>query len=177
MKALSCFVRMYYRASHWPEYFSSVFDVGLRLYLANVFFKSGLTKVANWDSTLYLFSDVYHVPLLPPEVAAIMAASAELGLSTLLVFGLFGRFATAGLFILNIVAVISYADLSEAGINQHLSWGILLAVLLVISRSHWSIDTWLEKWLGSIPVTHQQRGGHDAETAKDQGSAGNYRGR
>jgi putative oxidoreductase len=40
-----------------------------------------------------------------------MAASAELGLSVLLVLGLFGRFATAGLFILNIVAVISYADL------------------------------------------------------------------
>jgi putative oxidoreductase len=95
-------------------------DLGLRLYLANVFFKSGLTKVSTWDSTLYLFSDVYHVPLLPPAVAATMAASAELGLSVLLVLGLFGRFATAGLFILNIVAVISYADLSEAGINQHI---------------------------------------------------------
>jgi putative oxidoreductase len=76
-----------------------------------------------------------------------MAASAELGLSVLLVLGLFGRFATAGLFILNIVAVISYADLSEAGINQHISWGILLAVLLILSRGNWSIDAWLERRL------------------------------
>jgi len=147
MNILSRIVRFYYAASHWPEYLSPVLDLALRLYLANVFFKSGLTKVKNWDSTLYLFNDVYHVPLLPPELAATMAASAELGLSALLVFGLFGRFAVAGLSILNVVAVISYADLSEAGINQHISWGILLGVLLIISRGQWSVDTWLEKRL------------------------------
>lgn len=147
MKWLSRVTRYYYSASHWPEYLAPLMDVGLRLYVANVFFKSGLTKVKSWDSTLYLFSDVYNVPLLPPEVAAAMAASAELGLSALLVLGLFGRFATAGLFILNVVAVISYADLSEAGINQHISWGILLGVLLILSRGNWSVDAWLEKRL------------------------------
>lgn len=61
----------------------------------------------NWDSTLYLFSDVYHVPLLPSDVAAYMAAGGELGLSVLLVFGLLGRFAAAGLFILDAVAAYS----------------------------------------------------------------------
>ncbi len=76
-----------------------------------------------------------------------MAAGAELGLSALLILGLFGRFAAAGLFILNVVAVISYADLSAAGINQHLSWGILLGVLLILSRGNWSVDAWLEKQL------------------------------
>jgi putative oxidoreductase len=144
MSVLSRIVRFYYTASHWLEYLAPLFDLALRLYLANVFFKSGLTKVKNWDSTLYLFSDVYHVPLLPPELAATMAASAELGLSVLLVFGLLGRFFAAGLFILNFVAVISYADLSEAGINQHISWGILLGVLLILSRWQWSVDAWLE---------------------------------
>ena len=147
MKRLSRLAKCYYTASHWPEYLAPLMDLGLRLYLANIFFKSGLTKIKNWDSTLYLFSDVYHVPLLPPEMAASMAASAELGLSALLVFGLFGRFAAAGLFILNEVAVISYADLSQAGINQHLSWGILLGVLLILSRGDWSVDAWLEKRL------------------------------
>lgn len=140
-------VRFYYSASHLPEYLAPVMDLGLRLYLANVFFKSGWTKIQSWDSTLYLFNDVYHVPLLPPDVAATMAASAELGLSVMLVLGLLGRFAASGLFILNIVAVISYADLSEAGLNQHLSWGILLGVLLILSRGQWSVDALLEKWL------------------------------
>lgn len=147
MNLLKRIIRPYYSASHLPEYLAPLMDLGLRLYLANVFFKSGWTKILSWDSTLYLFNDVYHVPLLPPAVAATMAASAELGLSVLLVLGLFGRFAASGLFILNIVAVISYADLSQGGLNQHLSWGILLAVLLILSRGRWSIDACLENWL------------------------------
>ena len=148
MKALLRLAHFYYLASHLPEYLAPMFDLGLRLFLANVFFKSGLTKIQSWDSTLYLFSDVYQVPLLPPEFAAYLATSAELGLSVLLVLGLFGRFAAAGLFILNLVAVISYyTGLSEAGLNQHLYWGLLLGVLLLISRGAWSVDAWLEKKL------------------------------
>jgi putative oxidoreductase len=147
MNLLKRIARFYYSASHLPECLAPLMDLGLRLYLANVFFKSGWTKIQSWDSTLYLFNDVYHVPLLPPEVAAYMAAGAELGLSVLLVLGLFGRFAASGLFILNIVAVISYADLSQGGLNQHLSWGILLGVLLILSRGSWSMDFWLEKLL------------------------------
>lgn len=145
MTLLSRMARRYYTASHWPEYLAPLFDLGLRLLLANVFFKSGLTKIQNWDSTLYLFNEVYSVPLLPPEFAACLAAGAELGLSMLLVLGLFGRFAAAGLSVLNVVAVISFSDLSDAGLNQHLSWGILLGVLLILSRSNWSFDAWLER--------------------------------
>jgi putative oxidoreductase len=154
MTRFARFVRLYYAASHLPECFAPLFDLGLRLYVANVFFKSGLTKIQTWESTLYLFRDVYQVPLLPPEFAAYLATGAELGLSVLLVVGLFGRFAAAGLFILNLVAVISYySELSDAGIYQHLSWGILLGVLLVMSRGVWSADSWLEKRLQeSMPV-------------------------
>jgi putative oxidoreductase len=65
----------------------------------------------------------------------------------LLVMGLFGRFAAAGLSILNVVAVISYSELSESGLNQHLYWGMLLAVLLILSRGRWSVDSWLENRL------------------------------
>ncbi len=143
-------VRAYYIAARWPEYLAPVLDLCIRLLLADAFFKSGLTKIKNWDSTLYLFSDVYQVPFLNPEFAAYLATGAELGLSVLLAFGLFGRFAAAGLFILNGVAVVSYySELSEAGLNQHLYWGILLAVLLAISRGAWSLDVWLEKRLAT----------------------------
>lgn len=148
MNPLLRFIRFYYSASHLPEYLAPVLDLGLRLFLANIFFKSGLTKLKTWDSTLYLFNDVYQVPLLDPEVAAWLATGAELILPVLLVLGLFGRFAAAGLFILNVVAVISYySELSEAGLNQHLYWGMLLAVLLALSRGVWSVDAWLEKQL------------------------------
>ena len=37
-----------------------------RWYVALQFLKSGWLKVSDWDSTLYLFQEEYHVPLLPP---------------------------------------------------------------------------------------------------------------
>ncbi len=145
MNSMLRMVRHYYAASHLPEYLAPVLDLVLRLFLADVFFRSGLTKIKSWDSTLYLFRDVYQVPLLSPDFAACIATGAELGLSVMLVLGLFGRFAATGLFILNVVAVISYSELSEAGLRHHLYWGLLLAVLLMISRGKLSIDYWLEK--------------------------------
>lgn len=148
MKRLLHLMCHYYRASHWPEQLAPALDLGLRIFLANVFFKSGLTKIQNWDSTLYLFSEVYQVPLLNPVWAATLATGAELCLPVLLVAGLFGGFAAAGLFILNLVAVVSYySELSEAGINQHLHWGMLLAVLLILGRRGYSLDNWLEQRL------------------------------
>lgn len=148
MNALTRIAKFYYSASHLPEFLAPLLDFALRLYVADVFFKSGLTKIKSWDSTLYLFSDVYQVPLIPSDLAAYMATVGELGLSVLLVLGLFGRFATAGLFILNAVAAYSYySGLSEAGLFQHFAWGTMLAVLLILSRGRWSIDAWFEKRL------------------------------
>lgn len=141
-------INWYYRSSRLLAYAAPALDVVLRLFLASVFFKSGLTKIATWDSTLYLFREEYRVPLLPPDFAAWLATSAELALPVLLVFGLFGRFAALGLFILNAVATYSYYDqLSESGLNQHLYWGLLLAVLLLHGVGKWSVDGWLEKRL------------------------------
>nr|WP_297474452.1 DoxX family protein [Ferrovum sp.] len=148
MNALTRLAKFYYSASRLPELLAPLLDFALRMYVSDVFFKSGLTKIKSWDSTLYLFSDVYQVPLLPSDWAAYMATSGELGLSVLLALGLFGRFAAAGLFILNAVAAYSYSSgLSEAGLFQHFAWGTMLAMLLILSRGKWSIDTWFENRL------------------------------
>jgi putative oxidoreductase len=139
-------LNFYYRSSSWLAFAVPALDLGLRLFLANVFFKSGLTKIQSWDSTLYLFREEYKVPLLPPDLAAWMGTGSELFFPVLLVLGLFGRFGALGLTILNAVAAYSYYDsLSEAGRNQHLYWGLLLAVLLLHGSGKWSLDTLLEK--------------------------------
>ncbi len=146
MNKIAQMIGFYYRSSKLLAYLIPLLDIGLRLHLANVFFKSGLTKIKTWDSTLYLFNEEYRVPLLSPEIAAYLATGAELMLPVLLVVGLFGRFAALGLFILNAVAVYAYFhELSEAGINQHLYWGLLLAVLMLHGMSKLSLDVWLEK--------------------------------
>ena len=112
-----------------------------RLYVAQVFFLSGLTKLRDWDITLALFSDEYHVPLLPPELAAVMGTCGEIGLPVLLVLGLGGRFAPLGLSVVNLVAVLSLADIAPAAFQQHISWGIVLAALAVFGTGRWALDS------------------------------------
>ncbi len=51
-----------------------------RLYLAQAVFMSGLTKLRDWETTVALFTDEYHVPLLSPQVAAALRAAGELAL-------------------------------------------------------------------------------------------------
>jgi putative oxidoreductase len=118
-----------------------------RGFIAGVFFRSGLTKIADWETTVALFTDEYHVPLLSPALAAALGTSAELMLPALILFGLAGRFAAAGLFILNIVAVISVEDMPIPALQQHIFWGSVLVGLLLWGPGRWSLDRFVWPWL------------------------------
>jgi len=118
-----------------------------RLYIAKCFFQSGLVKIQDFDTTIALFMDEYHVPLLNPTVAAYVGTAAELCLPVLLVLGLGGRFAAAGLFILNAVAVLSLMDVAPAAFQQHMFWGSLIAALLLWGPGKWSVDRFTTPWL------------------------------
>jgi len=117
-----------------------VLDLAIRLWVANAFFKSGLTKIASWDTTIALFENEYAVPLLPPEIAAYLGTAVELGIPVLLVLGVFTRPAAIVLFVFNIIAVISYPDLSEGGLKDHIYWGLLLLVTFFHGPGKLSID-------------------------------------
>ncbi len=114
-----------------------------RLYVARVFFLSGLTKLRDWGVTVDLFTYEYHVPLLPPEVAAVLGTLGEIGLPVLLVLGLGGRLAPLGLSIVNAVAVVSLMEVAPAAMEQHFSWAVLLAGLAIFGPGKWSLDTLL----------------------------------
>jgi len=124
-----------------------------RAYIAQVFFLSGLTKLRDWGTTVALFTDEYNVPLLPPEVAALMGTAGELVLPVLLVLGLGGRFAALGLSVVNVVAVISLSEIAPAALQQHITWGVLLAALAIYGGGKWSIDHLAGAW-----VRHQMPG-------------------
>ncbi|MDP1687275.1 DoxX family protein [Hydrogenophaga sp.] len=116
-----------------------------RVYLAQVFFLSGLTKVRDWDTTLLLFTEEYKVPLLSPQLAAISGTAGELVLPVLLLLGLAGRFSALGLSVVNAVAVISLAEIAPAALQQHITWGVLLAALAVHGVGKWSVDClWIQ---------------------------------
>jgi putative oxidoreductase len=137
--------RLAARLIGWVErWLTPVFDLALRFYLAEVFLRSGWLKLSDWSSTLELFNYVYDVPILPPHLAALLGTAGELGLSVLLVLGLAGRFAAAGLFVLNWVAAISFPDISDLGLRDHVLWGALFLVLFFHGPGRLSLDAWLD---------------------------------
>ena len=127
------------------DFISPLANLAIRLYVANVFWVSGQTKIASWDTTLALFENEYAVPLLPPEIAAYMGTAVELGMPVFLVLGLGTRFAGIVLFVFNIIAVLSYPDLGEVGLKDHMHWGLLLLVPVFYGGGRLSADHWLSK--------------------------------
>jgi putative oxidoreductase len=122
------------------EHAQPLAQLAARLYVAQAFFASGLTKIRDWDTTLALFADEYQVPLLPPDVAALLGTAGELVLPVLLALGLAGRFSAAGLFVVNAVAVVSLMDVAPAALQQHVFWGSLLIGLVLWGPGRWSLD-------------------------------------
>jgi putative oxidoreductase len=141
-------VRSVYCALSW---LAPVAQLAARLWVANVFIKSGLTKIQSFSTTIQLFKYEYSVPLLPPEVAAYMGTFTELFFPVFLALGLGGRPAAVVLFVFNIIAVISYPELGSAGREQHLVWGILLLMTVTHGPGKLSLDHWIARrfgWLG-----------------------------
>ena len=146
MSALKTLSRFYLSAIILLErYLTPLFGLGIRGYLAWVFFRSGLTKIQSWDSTLWLFENEYSVPYLPPETAAWMATATELSLPVFILLGLGSRAAAAVLFVFNAIAVISYPDLDIGAVRQHYLWGALMLVLVFHGAGKMSLDAWIKR--------------------------------
>jgi putative oxidoreductase len=116
-----------------------------RIYVGWQFFSSGWLKITSWDTTLWLFNNEYHTPVLSPTVAAVMGTAGELSFPILLWLGLFGRLGALGLQAVNIIAVVSYAHVllaegGEAPLGQHVLWGFMLLTLAVYGPGRLSLD-------------------------------------
>ena len=85
--------------------------------------------------------------VLPYELAAYLGTAAELILPLLLMSGLTSRFAAIGLFMVNIVAVISLEDIAAAAYMEHVLWGTLLAQVVIFSGGRLSVDRLIEQQL------------------------------
>jgi putative oxidoreductase len=115
-------------------------DLGIRLIVASAFFRSGLTKITNWDATVGLFARHHAMPLLSPETAVLLGTAIELTFPVLLVLGLGARLSALVLLVLSIVAVTSYPDLGLAGSRDHQTWGLLLLITLLHGPGKLSLD-------------------------------------
>jgi putative oxidoreductase len=123
----------------------SLLALPLRFAVATVFWNSGTTKLASWDTTLQLFQDEYKLPLLPPEIAAYMAASVELTTPFLLVFGFLTR--PAALVLLGMTTIIEVFVYPLAW-PTHIQWAAMLLVLLCRGPGKLSLDHVIWRRLG-----------------------------
>jgi putative oxidoreductase len=123
----------------------SVLAIPLRFAVATVFWNSAMTKLANWETAISLFTEEYKVPLLPPELAAYMAASIELTTPVLLVLGLATR--PAALVLLGMTTVIEVFVYPQAW-PTHIQWAAMLLVLLCRGSGKLSLDHLIRRRLG-----------------------------
>ena len=130
-------VGLFERIPHW------LIALTARIALAQVFWSSAQTHLANWDTTLYMFGETYQVPLLPPELAAYLAVAMELVTPPLLVLGLATRFAALALF--GMTLVIEIFVFPEAW-PTHIQWAAMLLVLMYRGAGSLSLDALIQSW-------------------------------
>ncbi|MBU1211931.1 MAG: DoxX family protein [Alphaproteobacteria bacterium] len=135
---------------------TSLITLLARIIIGLVFFNSGLTKIDGFaikDSTFFLFSMEYNVPLVPPVVAAYMATFAELTMPLLLWVGLGARFAALAL--LGMTAVIQTFVYPAAYVTHGL-WAVALLVIVRFGAGYFSIDQIIRSRHASpVPEAHE----------------------
>jgi len=112
-----------------------------RFAIAAIFFLSGRTKVSGLltitPGTYELFRNDYRIPLIPPEIAAHIAAYSEHFFPVLLVLGLATRGAALALLgMTTVIEVFVYPDAWPT----HLSWAGLMLYLIARGAGRFSLD-------------------------------------
>lgn len=111
-----------------------------RFFPAAIFWQSGRTKVDGFalsDTAVFLFEEEYQLPLLPPELAATLAAVAEHVFPMLLVLGLASRLSALAL--LGMTATIQIFVYPDAW-PTHGVWAVALLLVAMKGPGAWSLD-------------------------------------
>lgn len=145
MSIITHYTRLIEQLARLVRALESPFVLALRMFVGWQFVKSGWLKFSSWDNTLYLFTEEYHVPVLPPELAAVAGTGGELIFGSLVMLGLAGRLSALGLSFVNVMAVVSYAHVLlapgyEAALAMHELWALMLAVVVIYGPGTLSLD-------------------------------------
>jgi putative oxidoreductase len=118
----------------------SVIALASRIAVADVFWRSGQTKVNGFsirEETFYLFREEYKVPLLPPDLAAYLSTIAEHVLPVLLFIGIASRLSALGLFGMTMVIQLFVVP---GGWPEHILWLSLLTLIVARGPGAISLD-------------------------------------
>ncbi|HEX7326277.1 MAG TPA: DoxX family protein [Rhodanobacteraceae bacterium] len=123
----------------------------MRIWVALAFWHAGVVKFDDPMGTQFLFNAAYQVPLLPPNVAAVLSTWIELVVPWFVGLGLLGRLSALFLFIYNIIAFASFPALwphgfwvglfNTSNFADHKIWGLMLLAVIAWGPGKWSLDT------------------------------------
>ena len=146
---IKCIFNIYIKITGFLEkYIFSFVVFFMRFWIARIFWYSGVQKFYNWNSTLALFKYEYRVPFIPSDIAAFLAASAELTIPPLLVIGLANRLAAIPLLIMTMVIQFTYLDLID-----HLYWALLLCTIIFYGPGRYSLDHIIKNRCNNLTAT------------------------
>lgn len=133
-----------------PSVTAPLADFLLRLSVAAIFFRAGLTKLPDFEKTVALFADEYQVPVLPPVVAAALGTAAELVCPVLLAVGLLSRWAAAPLLCMALVIqfVLGGRDPASYSRDEHYLWIAILLAIVARGAGAWSLDAAIDRRIG-----------------------------
>lgn len=113
---------------------------GLAIDIVNGEFQLGLPRLS--DSVVDLFREEYRLPLIPPELAAPLAAFAEHFFPILLLIGLATRFSALALLVMTLtIQIFVYPD----AYPTHGVWAAVLLYLVAKGPGKLSLDHWIAR--------------------------------
>lgn len=121
----------------WPK-----IDLAIRLWLAQLFFVSGVLKLTHWQTALDLAANEYPVSWMTPVTAAYTGVSIELIGAVLLAAGFLTRYAALPLLILSLVIQFSYLPF-----DNQLFWSALFGWYAIHGAGALSIDALVRRGL------------------------------
>jgi putative oxidoreductase len=132
------------RGLAWPKV-----ELATRLWLAQIYFVSGVLKLTHWDTALYLATHEYPVSWASAGSAAAIGASIEVIGGALLAAGFMTRYAAAPMLALALVAQFAYLPF-----DNQLFWAALFAWYAVCGAGPISVDSVLRRGLAdsALPV-------------------------
>ncbi len=165
IKLVRCFARVLMPIIHFLEFMAPLGYLAARVWVSKVFLYAGIDKLNHWSLTLSQFQHQYSVPFIPSAVAAYVGTSAEIILPILLLFGLGGRISIFIFFLYNLAAMFSYTHLwTPEGawlLDQHVCWGLLLALLMFNGSGKISFDylirRWYKRYVETVEISHLKK--------------------
>ncbi len=125
------------KVAGWP-----IIDLGMRVWLGQIFFVSGVIKVTHWQTALNLAANEYPVSWMNPVTAAYTGASIELIAPVFLVLGLLSRYAAIPMLILTLVIQFNYLPF-----DNQLFWAVLFGWYALQGAGPISLDNLLRRGL------------------------------